>query len=425
MAIDYLDKWELNGAEVLIKDYGRAQANGVATLDENGFIPSNQIPSSFASGIKVSPDAPSNLLLTDWVTQLKNSDIKNVGKIFRASTSSDANFSSSDVKAAVYFKGMIVCVNAISSNKTFYYSEDNGETFTKSTSVYTGTLISDKYPYAMCTDGNVVACCFSDKVMYTEDGKTWHDCIGSAKGRNMLYADGLWITGNTSGNIYWSEDGKTWYAGSGFTGTCLEIAKSPVTWMAVNGSGIIFASTDGKNWAQTATFGASGSSAIDYSEGLWCAALQPTDSSASIRVKVSSNEGQTWSNNITGPAGSSNGVTMVKGLKGKWYIGANYKLWQTDFNTGSAPVFTNVLSGGSIRGLTYSKKLGLYFVIGGSNILVSYSVDGISWESAKGNPTTLHSVNYLWLFEDDKLFAASQGYGTRWSKADVWLPSIF
>lgn len=422
MAIDYLDRWELNGAEVLIKDYGRAQANGVATLDENGFIPSNQIPSSFASGIKVSPDAPSNLLLTDWVTQLKNSDVKNVGKIFRNSTSSDANFGSSDIKAAVYFKGLIVCVDSISSNKTFYYSEDKGETFIKSTSVYTGNLLSDRYPYAMCTDGNVVACCFSDKVMYTEDGKTWHDCIGSAKGRNMLYADGLWVTG-LSASIYWSEDGKTWYAGSGVTGAIWEIAKSPTTWMAVNGSGIIFASTDGKNWTQTASFGVTGSPSIDYSEGIWCAALQPPNS-ANIRVMASANEGQTWGN-ITGPAGSNNAVVMVKGLKGKWYIGANYKLWQTDLNTGSAPVFTNVLSGGTIRGLTYSKKLGLLFIAGGSNIGISYSVDGTSWTSAKGNPTTLRAVNYLWVFDDDIFFAGSQGYGGRWSKASVWLPSIF
>lgn len=46
MATDYMDQWNINGVQVEIHDAGRAQSNGVATLDENGRIPYSQLPES-------------------------------------------------------------------------------------------------------------------------------------------------------------------------------------------------------------------------------------------------------------------------------------------------------------------------------------------------------------------------------------------
>ena len=46
MANDYIDQWNANGVPYDIHDKGRAQPNGVATLDNNGRIPYSQLPES-------------------------------------------------------------------------------------------------------------------------------------------------------------------------------------------------------------------------------------------------------------------------------------------------------------------------------------------------------------------------------------------
>lgn len=40
---DYADCWILNGTIVNLRDYGRGQPNGVATLDENGGLVANEL----------------------------------------------------------------------------------------------------------------------------------------------------------------------------------------------------------------------------------------------------------------------------------------------------------------------------------------------------------------------------------------------
>lgn len=44
MATDYMDQWNINGVQVDVHDAGRAQPNGVATLDSSGRIPASQLP---------------------------------------------------------------------------------------------------------------------------------------------------------------------------------------------------------------------------------------------------------------------------------------------------------------------------------------------------------------------------------------------
>ena len=46
MANDYIDQWNANGVPYDIHDKGRAQPNGVATLDSDGRIPYSQLPES-------------------------------------------------------------------------------------------------------------------------------------------------------------------------------------------------------------------------------------------------------------------------------------------------------------------------------------------------------------------------------------------
>ena len=59
MANDYIDQWDLNTVVYDIHDKGRGQPNGVATLDENGRVPYEQLPES-ALNLKGYWDASTN-----------------------------------------------------------------------------------------------------------------------------------------------------------------------------------------------------------------------------------------------------------------------------------------------------------------------------------------------------------------------------
>ena len=56
MSEPFMDRWTLNGVEVLLQDHGRDQANGVPILDEDAKLPDRYFPAGYSDNIRVAPN---------------------------------------------------------------------------------------------------------------------------------------------------------------------------------------------------------------------------------------------------------------------------------------------------------------------------------------------------------------------------------
>ncbi len=106
MANDYTDWFDLNGVEVHIQDYGRDQPNGVPVLDANGELPTKYLSKSYADFLKVSPEDPYDMSVTEWVASLNSAEYKNKGKSWTQGTGDNTNLT---MQYLVYANGLWFC----------------------------------------------------------------------------------------------------------------------------------------------------------------------------------------------------------------------------------------------------------------------------------------------------------------------------
>jgi hypothetical protein len=169
----------------------------------------------------------------------------------------------------------------------FYYSVDNGQTWTQVSSGATNKVVSLAYAKGVWVAGTG----FADRagtygLWYSEDGKDWTMVEGTSdKGFGVIvYENGLWLASDDETSfgtsIYYSEDGKTWTQGSGTTGRFNNIkyangvyvatSETIGTQTAVGYQGGVFYSEDGKTWTKAV---AKSAYALEFAHGVWVAAL--------------------------------------------------------------------------------------------------------------------------------------------------------
>ena len=157
MANDYVDKFTINGTEVVLQDYGRDQPNGVPVLDSQGKLPAKYIPDNFTTADKllVSPEDPYKDDFVTWVGKLMSEEFRNPGKSWTRGTGANTSYS---MQYLVYANNLWVCGS-------------NGH-----------------------------------GMWWSADGKSWTQGTGDNTSYSMqylVYANNLWVCGSERG-MWWS-----------------------------------------------------------------------------------------------------------------------------------------------------------------------------------------------------------------------------
>jgi hypothetical protein len=159
--------------------------------------------------------------------------------------------------------GLWVGVGANNVNVVIAYST-NGNTGWTPAAIPSGTTILN----SVATDGNALWVAVGNQFLYSPNGTTWNtgtnnsDIIQANSVAYGLNADGpLWVaTGTPSPNpLAWSTDGINWNSSTSFPGEfglndggAVSYNTSLSLWIAGNENGVIVQSSDGKNWILSA-----------------------------------------------------------------------------------------------------------------------------------------------------------------------------
>ena len=117
----FMDHYTLNGDTVLIQDRGRAQPNGVATIDANSKLPMNQMP-DWANSMHVSRNDPYDMTIKEWADTLGSSAFKNRGVSWSTSFPEET----ANVRTSMVVKGgaLFVANITVGSYSWMFWSED-------------------------------------------------------------------------------------------------------------------------------------------------------------------------------------------------------------------------------------------------------------------------------------------------------------
>lgn len=174
----FMDRWTLNGTEVLLQDHGRDQANGVPVLNSEAKLPLTYLPQNYTSWLKVDPRDPLHDSFDSWLAKLPYA--KDVGKKYTAVPVSWDYGSAVLCVDAVVFKGMMFfnCLfGAIGSKDygatwTIYTDIDTTQTF--STSIF--SIFNDELYYLNAVRSGSV---YTVRLFKTSDGEHWSEITSS------------------------------------------------------------------------------------------------------------------------------------------------------------------------------------------------------------------------------------------------------
>lgn len=238
-------------------------------------------------------------------------------------------------------------------------------TYDKLFNILTGTYVNGMYFISVGTRS----------LWWSEDGVTWTRCAGITDNtaNEVIYYNGLYVTGSTNGRgLWWSEDGKSWTV-SNIAAYSFFVRHGGNKWIAfsTNTNGIYY-SSDGKSWTKVtgATTNISFNFAL-YTEGLWTASCYTAN-------------GLWW---------SEDGVTWTQGTGGETL---------------------------RFRDICYGNGV---WVTGGQETRqdVWWSADGKSWTQGTLNGVTFHTPFYHIIYDNGLFIAGSRGRGLWWSTdGKVW-----
>lgn len=389
MPAPFMDQWELNGTVILLQDEGRDKANGVPVLDENAKLPLKYITPAYGENLKVSPNDPYDMNLTEWAYYLSSDGYRNPGKAWSAC------IDIGQVDHIAY--GNSVFVNAGSYK---VYTSSDGRRWNNS---YTFSRII----HNLCFVNGLFLCLCTKEVRWSTNGIQWNLCSGLSSTESyydILYANGHFVLRSTS-NVYWSTDGKSWNVVSNI-GQNTSIYYEGGMWFACLYdtiqalSGPPWYSTDGETW----TRGSGTSIAMDtihYSNNIWVGC-------ASGARLCWSEDGINWTNTTTTGFTATGAPNYANGL---WLIGGKetttnqyFPYWSTDGKTWTKGTGTSNL--GIVYPPVYANNIWLTSM--GSSLY--WSTDGKAWTLCTGSTSSMYSpayVNGLWL--------AGSASGVYWS----------
>ena len=370
------------------------QADGIATLDNNGKVPDTQLKVAVANGIAtLDTNAKVN------VSQLPKSDVaentntkmfttkgafdyfmrspsggswlgKVFGNMFWQNYRLLSFLGSSSIGATIrYGNGIWV---AGGSANGLWWSED-GQSWAQGT----GGHSTYKFNSVRYANGIWVACSDDHGLWWSEDGKAWTQVTGTTASYIFScvdYGNNLWVACSDYHGLWWSEDGKSWtQVVLGSTSTFRSILYANNLWVAGCGdlsatvTGTIW-STDGKTWSQESSSTGFTSMSIHYANGLWVIAVRGSEG-----AKWSTN-GKTWTDG-TGVGGTVNFGMRVHYGNGVWvlatYSGGLYK--STDGKAWSV----SSVSSGRFWQLYYAN--GIWLAGSATTNGLYKSTDGTTW----------------------------------------------
>jgi hypothetical protein len=344
-------------------------ANGLATLGENGLVPSAQLPaiSSAQTGdiLNTARRPGSDYLKADGAVYAQSAYPALFGALgfltqtgaFSAGVARTSGFGTATILSVCCADGLYV---AVGSGGALATSPD-GETWTPRTSGVSATLES------VCWgNGLFVAVGLRGTVITSPDGVTWTTRtseFGSIDIYDVAYGNGLYVAVGLTGALATSPDGITWtQRTSGTTRDLYCVCYGNGLFVAAGHFATIITSPDGITWtARTSNFSASGNiSAIFYGNGLFVALGQGGP-------PVTSPDGITWTQG-SGSIGSAiidsvcygNGLFVAVGSSGKLYTSPDGMAWtQRTSGFGTA----------NIAGVCYGER---YVAVGQSGTLYNY-----------------------------------------------------
>lgn len=383
----FMDRWTLNGTEVLLQDHGRDQANGVPVLDNEAKLPLSYLPQNYASNLKVSPDDPDNDDFDVWLTKLNSSLYRDRGKTWTAGV----NISSVITTNVVLFKDLYI----IASGAGPYWSTD-GIAWNAPTNFPSSTL-----GLFICCNENLCLVGSGKGIWASTDGKNWTLCNGipnTYSVRNIVYVNGLWLCGIQSHGVWWSEDGINWTQGTGSAasggGRYWEFVYADGLYVCFNNqSGGVFWSEDGKSWNScTGVSGAIGTS-LSYKDGLWLMSSGPSwdSTNPSVRGILWSEDGKSWTrvslNNFY--------AHTVKYIKNLWFAETtNGGIWWSEDGKNWAQ--GSGVSNHYIANTDYANGVFLTCIKqNNSNPAIYWSDDGKTWNTSASAPVLLYFLAFL------------------------------
>lgn len=402
----FMDRWTLNGTEVLLQDHGRDQANGVPILDNEAKLPMRYIPETYAQDLKVSPDDPFNMDLTEWVATLISPEYQNAGKMLLQELDSTNSGSFGAIAAN---DSICIAIGLNSSSPGIYWSEDGKHwTLSDNTTAYHANRNAILYA------NNVwVITTQTEGVLYSTDGKHWHTTdLSGILTTYPTYGNGVWNVGTSTGT-YWSEDLDHWTQ-SDLTVNIYALDYYNGVWFAGQANGRnLYTSTNGKNWTQKLYVNGAIVVYVKHVHDYWYA----TFLGSSSVPKYSSDNGETWSD--LGGFASGDNFTSVDYANNIYTACGSYVYRST---TGG----THWSGGFSIGASSYNQAIcynGLYLIM--ANNGAYWSIDaGIPYTKCVNSQNVQLEYNFKCaaVFKN-MLILGSDSHGLWYSGENIWLPS--
>lgn len=405
----FMDRWTLNGTEVLLQDHGRDQADGVPVLNNEAKLPLSYLPDAYASTLKVDPRDPNDTLFTDWLLALRDDNFTTAGTLWHRATLEGVTTGNYGIDVVLMYKNLYIATLYSSATTPAVFWSEDGKTFNRSSGIPTtnqgegisGAVFNNKLYIGTALAGLYVS----------EDGKTYTNVSGAPTNRifYILSTPSLLLLATRYG-IYWSEDGINFTQNTTTSSIQVRsISYANGLYVAGTSSGIYW-SENGKDWHNTSI--TTDTSYLCYSSDLQLWVSGSGNQSASGNVFHWSSDGKTWNNPTSGATQLRvDGISYVNNLfiaitSARLYWSSNGKIW-------------NQCTGETITGpSTHSEVLyarGL-FVFGSF-----YSYNGKAWSKGQLESTAVSYIGKLGVYSD-KFYVYGTSSGLIWSGVKIWLP---
>jgi hypothetical protein len=355
------------------------QANGLATLDNDGRLPYSQLPLS-AVEYKGAWNAETN-------TPALSSGIGTFGDEYIVSVQGTRNLGEGSITYRV-------------GDRVIY----NGSIWQRipSSSVRT---VNTKSPDA---NGNVTVNAedITTPDVYGYDKQTFGISWTQASGLTgyfdkVYFINGLWIAGNTNSNVgvWYSEDGKQWTISNITNNRLCDLINANGLFVAICGSSTLW-STDGKTWTEVSLTGEKAVFCVTFADNLFVAGGSDNGSSC---IFLWSTDGKTWTEgSVTSfTNGSIHNIIFANGI---WVAGvstsSSYSSFYTSLDGKNWSPITLSIQNVTIKCLIYANNI----FVAGSNRDLWYSYDGSNWTRTHKAGNDVDGICYA-----EGLFVATQG----------------
>ena len=276
------------------------------------------------------------------------------------------------------------------SEKTLYYSKDDGVTWT-ACSLNTSSATSCSLVFAK--KHNLFLAMLNGLGVYVSlDGVTWEQKV-NASSANYFYYDettGICLAGNGSGTgagIYYSVNGYSWNVNGSYTGRKISGFYGGGGYVYAHIDGVAYSSPDGYNWSIISSISGKTINDLEYNGGLWMISINANTPSDSWYY---STNGSTFTKSTVAFTDTTYGTAFQGGMQRinatTWIVAMYTGIWYTtDKGKNWASSNLGIKSGNwqlfSFKGKIYAASAG---GPGSTYGGLYYTTDGKTWTATTG-----------------------------------------